>query len=233
MLKAVVHKLGRAYQARIVRSEYEAQKFTRFNERPIEWSFMLRAVGKCSPKTLLDVGPGDTAVPALLSYCGPVVTAIDNVRDFWKKGLVNRHWHIIDDDIQRTKLTVQFDMVTCISVLEHIKDYNAAMRNMLRLLKPGGHLVLCGPYNEKHYVEDSYRAPGADANLAKMPFIGRSYSRRELDGWLREGNAEVIEAEYWRAWTGDFWAQGTRVLPPEPSTRDANHSHACFLIRRR
>jgi hypothetical protein len=28
--------------------------------------------------------------------CGFVVTAIDNVRDYWDHGMVNRHWTVLD-----------------------------------------------------------------------------------------------------------------------------------------
>jgi len=35
-----------------------------------------------------------------------------------------------------------FDLVTCISVLEHIKESKASLLEMIRVLKPGGHLVV-------------------------------------------------------------------------------------------
>ncbi|MGH8217379.1 MAG: class I SAM-dependent methyltransferase [Steroidobacteraceae bacterium] len=231
-MKALIHHLGRAYQRRILRSEAESQKFTRYNERPAEFAFVLRCVGRCAPRTILDVGSGTTALPAILSDCGAVVTAIDNVRDYWSSGMINRHWHIEDQDIQRPQIPKRFDMVTCISVLEHIADHRAAVGNIMRLVKLGGHFVLAGPYTDREYVEDTYRVMGADAQSSAMPYICRSYSRAELEGWLKENGGELIEEEYWRTWTGRHWAQGERIAPPTPSTREGNHTHACFLIRR-
>ncbi|TMH03678.1 MAG: class I SAM-dependent methyltransferase [Betaproteobacteria bacterium] len=232
-IKQSVHKLGRMYLRRVLQSEAEAQEFDRHNERPAELSFVFRQVNRCAPRTILDVGSGTTALPALLGDCGIVVTAIDNIRDYWPSGMVNRHWHVIDDDISRTKLSGPFDMITCISVLEHIADHRAAFRNMAQLLKPGGHLVLAGPYTELEHIENSYKEPGADEASRNLPYICRSYSRTDLDDWLREGNCELIEAEYWRAWTGRHWALGQRIAPPQPSSREAAHNHACLLIRRR
>ena len=228
MLKAAIHRLGAAYMAKTAQSEATGQRFRRHNERPAEYSFVFRAINRCARKNrLLDVGSGTTALPALISDCGCVVTAIDNVSDYWPAGMVNRHWHVEDDDISRTERADRFDMVTCISVLEHIKDHQGAMRKIMGLLKPGGHLVLAGPYTEREYVEDTYKVEAADPTSAKLPYMCRSYSRRELDLW----GGEVIDAEYWRAWSGRHWAQGERIAPPEPSTQGGAHNHACFLIR--
>lgn len=232
MMTALVHKLGRAHQQRILRDLAETQSFRKHNERPQEFAFLFRALGKHAPRTILDVGTGTTALPALLATCGAIVTAIDNVTDYWPDGMVNRHWHIIDDDIQRTKLSATFDMVTCISTLEHIRDYDAAMGNIMRLVRRGGHLVLTCPYTEREFVEDTYRAAGADPESAKQAYICRSYGRAQLDGWLRSGGGEVVEAEYWKGWTGRHWAMGSRVDPPEASSRDGDHNLACLLIRR-
>lgn len=232
MINRAIHALVRSYERSVLKQEFDAQRFRRHNERPVELAFIFRAIGRCAPKTVLDVGTGTTALPALIANCGPVVTAIDNIRDYWEDGMVNRHWHVVQDDIQAPKLVGQFDMVTCISVLEHIKDHRAAMRSMMRLVRPGGHMVLSCPYTDREFIEDTYRVPGADAESATQVYICNSYSRAELETWLKDGNAELIEDEYWRGFTGKHWAMGTRIAPPEPSTREGPHNHACFLIRR-
>lgn len=233
LLKRSVHKLGSTYLRKILRSEAEAQEFDRHNERPAEFAFVFRQVNKCAPRTVLDVGTGTTALPVLLSDCGCVVTALDNIRDYWPAGMANRHWHVVDDDITRTRLSGSFDMVTCISVLEHIVDYRAAVRNMMQLLKPGGHLVLTCPYTELQHVENCYQASEAHESMQNLPYICRSYSRADLDDWLKDTSGELVEMEFWRGWSGRHWALGERIAPPQPSSRDAAHNHACLVIRRR
>lgn len=92
MLKQAIHALGRAYIDRINRSEFAVQRFRKHNERPIEYRFLFECLTKLRPVSVLDVGTGDTALPSLLAHCGCVVTAMDNVRDFWPSGMFNKHW---------------------------------------------------------------------------------------------------------------------------------------------
>ena len=130
----------------ICRSEYEYQPLLR-NERPIEYRFLFESLSKTSPFSVLDIGIGTTALPHLLRTCGFIVTAIDNVVDYWPTGMLNRHFHVIDDDITDTRLTGTFDLIACISTLGHIENHQDALRTMFLLLNPGGHIVLTLPYN--------------------------------------------------------------------------------------
>lgn len=51
-----------------------------------------------------------------------------------------------------------FDVIVCTDVLEHVMDLNLAIKNILRVLKPGGHLIIRVPYREdlSNYLLDSY-----------------------------------------------------------------------------
>src|SRR4030088_3142396 len=97
----------------------------------------------------------------MMRNCGQVVTAIDNVTDYWPTGMVNRHWKVIDDDILKPTISDKFDMVTCVSVIEHIEDHQTAFKNMIAMLKPGGHLIVTTPYSEKNPVPNVYKLAGA------------------------------------------------------------------------
>ena len=66
LIKQSIHKLGRIYLRTVLQSEAEAQQFDRHNERPAEFAFVFRQVNRCVPRTILDVGSGTTALPALL-----------------------------------------------------------------------------------------------------------------------------------------------------------------------
>jgi 2-polyprenyl-3-methyl-5-hydroxy-6-metoxy-1,4-benzoquinol methylase len=72
---------------------------------------------------------------------------------------------VIDDDIRRpTTLRSRFDLISCISVIEHIDDPAAAFRSMIKLLVPGGHLVLRCPYN------DQWLAAATSAQIVRQEY---------------------------------------------------------------
>lgn len=229
--RQMIKKVLNRYPEWICRREFESQAFTRFNERPVEFAFVFRKLGEIYPRTILDVGTGTTALPHLLRNCGCLVTATDNVRDYWPSGMLNRHYYVINDDITATRLSHTFDLITCISVLEHVQKSADAMRNMFSLLKPKGHLILTFPYNEWSYVRNVYELPGSSYGKG-APYITQSYSRSELKQWIEENNATIIDQEYWQFWEGDHWTVGKQLIPPRSVTPDKKHQLTCILIQK-
>jgi SAM-dependent methyltransferase len=227
--RRLIDRLGALYARDLCRREYLAQEFLGINERPVEYRFVFEQLTQAFPKTVLDVGTGRTALPQLLRTCGFLVTAIDNIRDYWPSGMVNRHYHVLDDDILAPKTGGPFDFITCVSTLEHIRDHTRAMRNMLSLLKPGGRLVVTFPYNEKNYVENVYALPGS-IGADKYPFVTQVFSRRELEQWTRDGGARIAAQEYWRYFDGAYWTIGQRVVPPVRVDAGELHQISCVAL---
>jgi SAM-dependent methyltransferase len=228
--KRLAHRLGRAYCHAICRSEFEAQAYKRTNERPIELRFAFECITDTCPKTILDVGTGLSPLPALIRSCGMITSAVDNVRDYWGKDMFNRHFYVRDEDATRG-LSGTFDLVTCISVLEHIPQSDAAVKNMLAAVAPGGHLVLTHPYNENFYCPNAYKLPeagyGQDAS-----YVCQIYSRRELDRWFSEPGIRIVRQEYWQVFSGEHWTVGEWLRPPLRVTNTDRHHLTCLLIRR-
>jgi 2-polyprenyl-3-methyl-5-hydroxy-6-metoxy-1,4-benzoquinol methylase len=183
------------------------------------------------PVTVLDVGTGTTALPALLASCGCVVSAIDNIRDYWPNGMVNRHWHVQNDDITNPTTRKTFDLITCISVIEHIENDARAFQSLIGLLNPGGHLILTMPYNERIAVPNVYDLPDT-TYAAKVPYICRSVSRNELDNWLKMAGAEIVRQEFWEVCSGSVWGQGTALPVPRQVGAADSHQLTCALIRK-
>lgn len=229
-IKTQVKNILNIYPRWICKKEFKSQTFVRFNERPIELDFVFRKLAEIYPLKILDIGTGTTALPNLMRYCGFLVTATDNVRDYWPSGMFNRHYHIIDDDITNTHFNDKYDFITCISVLEHIDKPDKAIENMFSLLNPNGYILLTFPYSEKSYVRNVYELPGSNYGQDDT-YITQSYSRNELNKWFQDNQALILEQEYWQFWDGDYWTVGNRIIPPKKVSAEDNHQLSCILVQ--
>lgn len=201
------------------------------NERPTEYGFVFKNLSIIYPHNILDVGTGTSALPRLMHNCGFNVTAIDNIKDYWKEGMINLHYHVVDDNITNSNLEQRFDVITCISTLEHIEDYSAAIKNIFELLREEGYLILTCPYTEKKYVRNVYELTNSSCDW-NPSFICQSFSRTELNQWLTLNNAVIIEQEYYQFWEGNYWHVGKRLIPPIKSSIKELHQLTCLLIKK-
>lgn len=231
MLFNVYKSFAKAYLAPLLKLEFQQGRNARFNERSIEYGFSFNKLMELAPTTVLDVGSGTTAWPHLLSNSGFVVTAIDQIDDYWQNKHFNRHFLIRKDDITAPQISEQFDFITCLSVLEHIPDHDAAVRNMFKLLKPGGHILLTFPYNEQTYVENVYDHPNAGYGKGNA-YICRVYSRAQIDGWLSQNGGEIACEEHYEVFSGELWTMGERIRPPKKTGPEEPHHLLCLLLRK-
>ena len=219
------------YPRWVCKLEFEQQSFKRYNERPVEFSFVFKHLANIFPLKILDIGTGTTALPHLMRNCGFLVTAIDNIKDYWPDGMFNRHYHVINDDITNIKIQDEFDLITCISVLEHIDNSEIAIFNMFNLLKPLGHLILTFPYSENYYVKNVYKLSGSNYGQ-NATYICQSFSRNEVEIWINNNGGEIIDQEFWQFWDEDFWTLGNQIIPPVQVSSKDKHQLSCLLIRK-
>jgi SAM-dependent methyltransferase len=211
--------------------EREEARGRAMNERPVEYRYVLDRLVVAEATRVLDVGSGTTAWPAMLADCGYEVSAIDDPSVYWRGRLTNRHWRVHLQSITQSSLPAgSFDAVTCISVLEHIPDHEAAVAGMLRLVKPGGVVIITGPWNETTYLPNAYDLPDAGYGQ-NAPYICQVFSRAQLTQWESLGG-ETIDREYYQVFTGNLWTQGERLRPPQPASESSLHHLAGITIRR-
>ena len=226
MLNRFAQWAGRSAIRRVTEYEAGRQKFQKINERPVEYSFVFSWLNQLQPRTVLDVGTGKSALPALVRTCGFLVTAVDNIKDYWTKGLTNRHWLVEDQDITRPAADRLFDVVLCISVLEHITDTRAAIEGMRSRTRPGGHLVLTTPFGQEGH-QNVYTVPGSYGVNNRYPC--RQHSPGDLADWISCG-FELVAAEYWAAFDSPFWSVGEFIRPLTRSGTPAQLG--CFVLKR-
>lgn len=122
------------------------------HNRRREWvEHAIRDHAKNGTGTALEIGPGSGLYLPLLSECFEKVVAIDVEESFLQNALLcsNEYEHVycVRDDITATALpSAAFDLILCSEVIEHIEDSESALRNMRRLLKKDGILVLTTPH---------------------------------------------------------------------------------------
>jgi 2-polyprenyl-6-hydroxyphenyl methylase/3-demethylubiquinone-9 3-methyltransferase len=100
-------------------------------------------------KRIVDIGCGGGILAEALARQGAQVTGIDMAELSLKVARLHLHESELEVDYQLTTAeafaeqhAAQFDIVTCLEMLEHVPDPAAIITAAARLLKPGGCLVL-------------------------------------------------------------------------------------------
>jgi SAM-dependent methyltransferase len=111
-------------------------------------------------RSVLDVGCGDgenlvwlrTQSPSGVAFAGADLspkTIDENVR----RHPLARFFTL---DIEHQALPERFELVTCMEVIEHLGDPEAAIANLGRMVAPGGHLVISCPTGKVHATERQF-----------------------------------------------------------------------------
>lgn len=136
---------------------------------------------------ILDAGAGELKYKKFcshLQYVSQDFGQYDGTGD--GAGLHTEKWDqtrldIVSDIISIPELDGAFDAVMCIEVLEHVPRPDEALRELARLLRPGGFLVLTAPF----------------ASLTHMApyFFQTGYSRYFYQHWFEKLNLEILDLQ--------------------------------------
>lgn len=100
--------------------------------------------------TVADIGSGVSPVSPLLSH-----TTFIELEPEAIKYLKRKKMKVIRGDITRLQLKSNtFDAIVCSEVLEHVKNYPAGLREMARILKPEGAVIITVPTHMHHWHDD-------------------------------------------------------------------------------
>jgi len=116
---------------------------------PHRVSYIEQQAAGLDGKRILDVGCGGGILAEALALKGAQVTGIDMAELSLKVARLHLHESGLEIDYQLSTVEAfaeqhqaQFDIVTCLELLEHVPDPASIITSATRLLKPGGILFL-------------------------------------------------------------------------------------------
>ena len=116
---------------------------------PLRVDYIERQVKGLAGKQVIDIGCGGGILTEALAQRGALMTGIDMAEQSLKVARLHLHESDLDIDYQLSTAeafaehnAARFDVVACLEMLEHVPDPAAIIDAAVRLLKPGGCLIL-------------------------------------------------------------------------------------------
>lgn len=161
---------------------------------PLRLSYIKEKVS-LTGKQAIDIGCGGGILTESLNQAGATVTGIDLNKSLITVAKLHQHEsgtsvdyrHISAEDMANEH-PGQYDIVTCLEMLEHVPDPASIVRAAATLLKPGGHVFFSTlNRNPKSYL---FAIIGAEYLLKLLPKNTHDYAKfirpSELSNWCKE-----------------------------------------------
>ncbi|TDJ23423.1 MAG: bifunctional 2-polyprenyl-6-hydroxyphenol methylase/3-demethylubiquinol 3-O-methyltransferase UbiG [Gammaproteobacteria bacterium] len=196
---------------------------------PLRVDYIESRSGNLSAKKILDIGCGGGILAEAMALKGASVTGIDMAEMSLKVAKLHLHESELDIDYQLVTAEEfaqqnagEFDIVTCLEMLEHVPDAASIVAAAASLLKPDGHLFFSTiNRNPKAFV---LAILGAEYILNMIPRGTHDYKKfikpSELASAVRANQMEVIDI------TGMTYNPLTRHYRLDPDV-DVNYLMHC------
>lgn len=168
-------------------------------------------------KAVLDVGCGGGILSDSMARKGAQVTGIDLSTKALKvaqlhaleAGTANVRYREVSAEAMAAEMPGQFDVVTCMEMLEHVPDPSSVVRACSQLVKPGGWVFFSTlNRNPKSFL---FAIIGAEYVLQLLPKGTHEYAKMirpsELAAFCREAELELVQTrgmEY-NPFTRRYW----------------------------
>lgn len=204
--------------------------------------WMLRYMGDVRGLRILDLGCGEGGYARHLAVSGAIVTAVDcsEAAICYAQAQARREGLVIDHHLRNSNYLfgipdVGFDVVLCSMMLMDCEDLDGTLREVSRVLKPGGRLfasMLHPCFDGNHERGIGRQGQGETREVV----VKNYFEPREWDAPLPNGVTSVIWrhrtlSEYVKA----FLAAGltiTDMHEPRATQEEADSSCALMMLRR-
>ena len=167
---------------------------------PLRLDYIESRVGTLEGVQVLDVGCGGGLLSEGLARRGAHVTGIDlgeNALDVARMHLFESglevDYQLRSAEDMAAAMTGQFDVVTCMEMLEHVPDPGSVLSACAQLLKPGGHLVVATLNRTPKAF--ALAIVGAEYVLRWLPRGTHEYARfirpSEMEAWMRAADLRM------------------------------------------
>lgn len=196
---------------------------------PLRLGYVQRAA-PLAGKTVLDVGCGGGILSEAMALAGAHVLGID----MGEEPLKVAELHTLETGVEVTYCQVpveqladerpaEFDLVTCMELLEHVPDPGSVIDACARLVRPGGWVFFSTlNRNAKSYL---FAILGAEYVLGLLPQGTHDFARfitpAELHGWVRRTPLRTTDM------TGLVYNPVTRVYKLDPDDISVNYLVTC------
>lgn len=172
---------------------YDKWHWTDFWERN-EVPLVSETIKSLPPGNFLDLGCGTGRYRAVVEQYHPKYTGLDVSEQML---LINSRNHphshstseLILGDLRNTALPANsYDAILVSRVLSHTDDLNSALREINRLLKSGGHLLITDVHSEHPYNTTAITMFGTQINIETF-----KWTRDDLLHALKSQNLKIIQ----------------------------------------
>ncbi|MFP5441745.1 MAG: bifunctional 2-polyprenyl-6-hydroxyphenol methylase/3-demethylubiquinol 3-O-methyltransferase UbiG [Gammaproteobacteria bacterium] len=171
---------------------------------------------KIAGKRVIDVGCGGGILAESMARRGAVVTGIDMggaplevARLHAQKEGVSLEYRQGTAEELAAERAGQYDVVTCMEMLEHVPDPAAVIAACAQLVKPGGHVFFSTiNRNPKSWL---FAIVGAEHVLRLLPKGTHEYAKfirpSELAGWVRDAGLDLTDMTgmHFNPLSGRYW----------------------------